>query len=138
MKYPLDYQKPKEELVTTNIGNRYRIEYVKNYDSKGRVYLEENGKTDLQAYYDAQRPQCDMSTIVATMLKQGINPFNGKINYIDGVDDVTPLQSSTLGEKLIASQKMEANKQVIQEYEAKLKAAKAEQQKLEKEVATNE
>lgn len=49
-------------------GERYKIEYEPRVNPDGTIDLIENGKTDLQEFYNSQAASCDMALLISRYL----------------------------------------------------------------------
>lgn len=117
----------KKNVQPTNPGSQFKIEYVKNVDENGIETLVESGKTDLQAYYNGQADSCDLSLVLSTMIKNGINPGNAKIVYSDDYDDFVDLQKAGPDKLFNVAKNFKDNESLIKQYEAEIEKLKNEQ-----------
>lgn len=56
------------KFVPSCPGERYKITYEPIVNADGTIDLVENGKVDLQEFYDSQAAQCDMALLISRYL----------------------------------------------------------------------
>ena len=81
-------------------GDRYRIEYAPRLNPDGTIDLIEDGKTDLQEFYNAQADGCDMHLIVSRYL-QGDTSVLSRVQGIYADITAFPKTNAELLQKVI-------------------------------------
>lgn len=94
-KMPFEYSCP---------GDRWRIEYAPRLNPDGTIDLIEDGKTDLQEFYNVQADGCDMHLIVSRYL-QGDTSVLSRMQGIYADITAFPKTNAELLQKVIDGQR---------------------------------